>query len=69
MVAAPVDPPLQAILVCDTTLDVIALGSVMITCCVLVQLLASVIVQVHVPAVNPLTEAVPSPVGLPGVQL
>ncbi len=34
-----------------------------------VQLLASVTVQVQVPADKPVTEGVPSPVGLPGVQL
>src|SRR6185312_3244777 len=43
MVAEPFVPPLQLTLVCDDTLDVSAAGSVMVTCCVLVQLLASVI--------------------------
>ena len=33
------------------------------------QEFASVTVHVQVPAVNPVTETVPSPVGLPGVQL
>lgn len=44
-------------------------GCVMLNVCVVTQLLASVTVQVHVPTVSPVTEAVPSPVGLPGVQL
>src|SRR5580698_7441678 len=34
-----------------------------------VQEFASVTVQVQLPAVNPVTEFVPSPVGFPGIQL
>ena len=46
-----------------------AVGCVTVKVCAFVQPLASVTVQVQVPAVNPVTEAVPSPVGFPGVQL
>ena len=46
IVAAPLLPPLQLTLVIDTVLEVIAEGAVMLTVCVLVQELASVIVQV-----------------------
>ena len=41
----------------------------MVNVCAAVHPFASVTVQVHVPAVKPVTLAVPSPVGLPGVQL
>ena len=41
----------------------------MVNACDVVQEFASVTVQVHVPAVNPVTLVVPSPVGFPGVQL
>ena len=37
--------------------------------CVVTQLLASVTVQVQFPNIKPVTLAVPSPVGFPGVQL
>ena len=40
-----------------------------VNACDVVQEFASVTVQVHVPEVNPVTLAVPSPVGFPGVQL
>ena len=68
-IAAPFDPPLQDTLVCETGVTVIAGGAVMLNVAMFVQEFASVTVQVDEPAVNPLTEAVPSPVGLPGVQL
>ena len=41
----------------------------MLNVCVVTHELASVTVHVHDPAVSPVTLAVPSPVGLPGVQL
>ena len=43
-------------------------GWVMVKVCVAVHKLASVAVTVQVPAVRPVTEVVPSPAGLPGVQ-
>ena len=46
-----------------------AAACVIVTDCDAMQAFASVIEQVHVPAVNPVTFAVPSPVGFPGVQL
>ena len=57
---------------CAVTLAVgvlIAVGCVIIKLRVVVQEFASVTVQVHDPAVNPVTEVVPLPVGVPGVQL
>ena len=65
----PVDAPLHNTSVCDTALATTCVGCVILNVCVAVQELASVTVHVHVPAVNPVTDTVPSPVGLPGVQL
>ena len=67
--AAPLEAPLQATLVCEAGVTVIAVGWVTVKFCVLVQPLASVTVQVQDPAVKPVTDTVPSPVGFPGVQL
>ena len=47
----------------------IAVGCVIVKLRVAVQPLASVTVQVQVPALKPVTDLVPSPVGLPGDQL
>jgi hypothetical protein len=69
MDAAPFDPPLQEMLVCDAAETEIAVGAVMLNVCAAVHPFASVTVQVHEPAVRPVTHVVPSPVGLPGVQL
>ncbi len=69
MLAAPLLPPKQAMLVCEEGVIVIAGGCVIVNVCVAVQLLASVTLQVQVPAVKLVTLMVPSPVGLPGVQL
>ncbi len=68
-VAAPLLPPLHAMFVCDTGETTNAVGAVILNVAVLVQEFASVTVHVHEPAVKPVTDAVPSPVGLPGVQL
>ena len=68
-VAAPLDPPLQEILVCDAAVKTIAEGCVTTKLRVAVQPLASVTVHIQVPKDNPDTEVVPSPVGFPGVQL
>ena len=67
--AAPLLPPKQATLVCDAAVTLSAGGWVMLKVRVDVHPLASVTVHVHEPAVRPLTDVVPSPVGLPGVQL
>ena len=67
--AAPLLPPLQEMFVCETAVTTSAAGAVMLKVALAEQELASVTVQVQVPAVSPVTEAVPSPVGLPGVQL
>ena len=67
--AAPFEPPKQDTLVCEAGVTEIAGGCVTVKFCALVQPLASVTVHVQVPAVKPVTEVVPSPVGLPGVQL
>ncbi|PXY38629.1 hypothetical protein DMB65_21980, partial [Flavobacterium cheongpyeongense] len=67
--AAPFEPPLQDILVCEAAVATRAVGCVIVKLTAVVQLLASVTVHVHVPGVRPVTEVVPSPVGLPGVQL
>jgi hypothetical protein len=69
MDAAPLLPPLQEMLVCDAGVTTIAGGCVMLKVRVAVHVFASVTVQVQVPAISPVTETVPSPVGLPGVQL
>ena len=45
-VTDPFEPPLQEIFVCEEIEDVIADGCVMVTVCVVVQLFASVMVQV-----------------------
>ena len=66
--AAPLLPPLQDTFVWEAALATKAVGSVMVKVLVAVQLFASVTVQVQVPAVNPVTVAVPSPVGFPGDQ-
>jgi hypothetical protein len=65
---APLLPPKQETFVCEAAVKEIGDGSVMVKFINAVQPFASVAVTVHVPAVNPLTEVVPSPVGLPGVQ-
>ncbi len=64
----PFEPPLQVTLV-PVQVATIAVGCVMFKDKVAVHPLLSVTVQVHIPKVNPVTETVPSPVGLPGVQL
>ena len=69
MLAAPFDPPKQEILVCEAGVTTIAVGCVILKVRVAVQLFASVTVHVQPPAVKPVTETVPSPVGLPGDQL
>ena len=56
-------------LVWDAGVNESAVGCVIVKLWVAVHPFASVTVQVHVPAVKPVTEAVPSPDGLPGVQL
>ena len=57
-------------LVCDAGVRFNAsAGWVTVKLCEAVQPLASVTVQVHVPALSPETDVVPSPVGFPGVQL
>ena len=66
---APLEPPKQETLVATVLPETGAAGCVMLTVLVAVQLFASVTVHVHVPAVSPVTLAVPSPVGFPGVQL
>ena len=67
--ADPVFPPKQLILVeALAVTDNAAAGCVIVKFCTDVHPLTSVIVQVHEPAVNPVTDAVPSPVGVPGVQ-
>ena len=63
MLAAPLFPPLHKILVCDVTDDDIPAGCVNETVCVRVQLFASVIVQVYVPAINPAAVAAVPPLG------
>ena len=67
--AAPLLPPKHDTFVCDAGVTVIAEGEVTLKVAVLTQEFASVTVHVHVVAVSPVTLAVPSPVGLPGVQL
>ena len=66
--AAPLEPPLQETFVCDAVVMVSAVGWVMVNDLEVVHPLASVAVQIHVPAIKPLTDLVPSPVGVPGVQ-
>jgi len=55
--------------VCERAEATSADGAVMLNVCVVTHEFASVTVHVHDPAVRPVTLAVPSPVGLPGVQL
>ena len=62
-------PLLQETFVCEAAEATSADGCVILNVCVVTQLFASVTVQVQVPNVNPVTLAVPSPVGFPGVQL
>ena len=66
--AAPLLPPLQDTFVWEAALAAKAGGCVMVKVLVAVQLFPSVTVQVQVPTDNPVTEAVPSPVGFPGDQ-
>lgn len=66
--AAPSEPLLQEILVCEAVVNTITEGAVILNVAVAVQEFASVTVHVQVPAVSPLTETVPSPVGFPGAQ-
>ena len=68
-VAIPVESPKQEMLVCEATYVTKAVGWVTGKFLLVVQPLASVTVHVQVPGVKPVTEAEPSPVGLPGVQL
>ena len=56
-------------LVCESAEATKAVGCVIENVLVVVHAFASVTVQVQVPNVKPVTLAVPSPVGLPGVQL
>jgi hypothetical protein len=67
--AEPLLPPLHETFVWPTGVTTIAGGAVRLKVAVPVQAFASVTVTVHVPAVSPVTLFVPSPVGLPGVQL
>jgi hypothetical protein len=67
-VAVPLVPPKHDTGV-NVAVTVIAVGCVTATVAEVVQPLASVTVTDHVPAVRPVTAAVPSPVGLPGDQL
>ena len=67
--AAPFEPPLQDTFVCEADVNAKAVGCVTVKFCEVVHPFASVTVHVQVPAVKPVTETVPSPVGLPGVQL
>ena len=64
----PSFPPLKltgvAVILADN-----AMGWVIVKLCVAAHPLASVTVQVHVPALSPDTDVVPSPIGFPGVQL
>ena len=69
MEAAPLLPPKQETLVCAEAVTEIADGCMTVNEFVAVQPFISVIVTTHVPAIKPVTEVVPSPVGLPGVQL
>ena len=62
-VAAPFDPPLHEMFVCDETGAEMATGCVIFTVCVVTQLPASVIVQVYVPAANPVAVAAVPPDG------
>ena len=66
---APVLPPKHATFVTTVDPDTGDVGCVMLNVWDAVHPLASVTVHVQEPAVNPVTEVVPSPVGLPGVQL
>ena len=69
-VAVPLDPPLQEILVCEFNVRESAVGCVIVKSRMVEHpVMLSVTVQVQVPALNPVTEMVPSPVGFPGVQL
>jgi hypothetical protein len=61
--------PTQITLLFTVAVTTNAVGCVTLKVCAALHPLASVTVHVHDPAVNPVTEAVPSPVGLPGVQL
>ena len=65
---APVFPPLQATLVTTVVPETTDAGCAIVKLCEAVHPLASVAVTVHVPAVRPDTDFVPSPVGLPGFQ-
>ena len=65
-VRLPLVPPLQLTLVDVGIVTTNCTGEVIVNVWVAVQALASVTVQVQVPAVNPVTLTVPSPVGLPG---
>ena len=66
--AEPLLPPLHATLVPEQ-LATITVGSVILKVMLEVHPLLSVTAQVQLPAVNPVTETVPSPAGFPGVQL
>ena len=67
--AAPFEPPLHETFVCDAGVTEIADGCVTVKVCAAVHPFASVTVHVQDPAVKPVTVVVPSPVGVPGVQL
>lgn len=60
IIAFPFVPPLHEMLV-GVTDEVMAPDAVTETVCVLVQPLASVVVQVYVPAVSPVAELVEAP--------
>ena len=66
--AVPLDPPLQDTF-CAAVAVLIAVGCVIVKSRVVEQPILSVTVQVQTPGVKPVTETVPSPVGVPGVQL
>ena len=78
-VEAPVPPndeedkvtvlPTQITLLLMVAVTTNAVGCVTLKVCEATHAFASVTAQVHDPAVSPVTEVVPSPVGFPGVQL
>ena len=63
IVAAPLLNPLQLTLVTADTDEVSTDGCDIVTVCVLVQLFASVIVTVYVPAARPVAVAAVPPLG------
>jgi hypothetical protein len=67
--AAPFEPPKHETFVCEARVVDIAGGWVIVKTEEAVHPIASVAVHVHDPAVSPVTDVVPSPIGFPGVQL